>query len=843
MKKRILRFISTALAAALVIAAVPADFAFAALSEVNTPAQVTTFKSTENFEKEYVRAYVTDDTVLKINYKTPLETTLFRVSLYRVGENKGDIDLDIFVDAVQSYAQDGTTLYGFTYYLDMERFDVPNGYYNLYLRRCATAADAEAKDYKSSGVLYKNMEIKVTGGKVKILRYKDVIEYNQYIKDIGALYSTDRYLDDTLEDIRFVLRNPATNIYAEMTSSKIYYIKTISDRITQGTTSDYEKLQKIYEYTAKNFYYDSVAFQTHSYQYADPYDNIYNYENGLSSANSVSGRVYTTCQGFSAIYLALARAQDIPTRFVYGHRLAVPSNDWLTEDNIDVRDHWWVESYVNGRWIFVDPTVGTTNKYNKTTDVWTYTGLTNYTYFDASDEQVATSHVYMNIYPDYRYGKYIDDEYEMNLLRQFFAQTIGDTSLTNGVKMDANYSPYDTSTWGDGTKSHFMTNGRGKTTQIQWSNKGFTGALNLPGFTKMTLFSSHGNKYETANLSGSPVLKSVYLQDNKLTSVDLTNCYKLSYVRAQNNPMKTLSIYVNGTNRTFTAEENGTFYFTLDTRYTNSSFSLYSNPAIGYKLGGIYSTGTGNKLSTKTTYHFTPKASGYRISFVLNPNSYKYFLAPGESSSSKLAYIQAAAKRLNELGYYDPSAGNYSYLYFAETQTKAGEETSFTEELKEAVIKFQVMHGISNTGNIGKQTWSALFNDSAKPMVSDDEYAQVLAEYQAMMAQREEVTTQMAQISVKASSSASKGAMKLSWETSSTVLDVSAVQIDGYELWKSTSKTDGYALLSDSTGTQFKNTSNLKKGTRYYYKVRAYREVGGEKIYSPWSNVTYRIAK
>ncbi len=843
MKKRILRFISTALAAALVIAAVPADFALAALSEVNTPAQVTTFKSTENFEKEYVRAYVTDDTVLKINYKTPLETTLFRVSLYRVGENKGDIDLDIFVDAVQSYAQDGTTLYGFTYYLDMERFDVPNGYYNLYLRRCATATDAEAKDYKSSGVLYKNMEIKVTGGKVKILRYKDVIEYNQYIKDIGALYSTDRYLDDTLEDIRFVLRNPATNIYAEMTSNKIYYIKTISDRITQGTTSDYEKLQKIYEYTAKNFYYDSVAFQTHSYQYADPYDNIYNYENGLSSANSVSGRVYTTCQGFSAIYLALARAQDIPTRFVYGHRLAVPSNDWLTEDNIDVRDHWWVESYVNGRWIFVDPTVGTTNKYNKTTDVWTYTGLTNYTYFDASDEQVATSHVYMNIYPDYRYGKYIDDEYEMNLLRQFFAQTIGDTSVTNGVKMDANYSPYDTSTWGDGTKSHFMTNGRGKTTQIQWSNKGFTGALNLPGFTKMTLFSSHGNKYETANLSGSPVLKSVYLQDNKLTSVDLTNCYKLSYVRAQNNPMKTLSIYVNGTNRTFTAEENGTFYFTLDTRYTNSSFSLYSNPAIGYKLGGIYSTGTGNKLSTKTTYHFTPKASGYRISFVLNPNSYKYFLAPGESSSSKLAYIQAAAKRLNELGYYDPSAGNYSYLYFAETQTKAGEETSFTEELKEAVIKFQVMHGISNTGNIGKQTWSALFNDSAKPMVSDDEYAQVLAEYQAMMAQREEVTTQMAQISVKASSSASKGAMKLSWETSSTVLDVSAVQIDGYELWKSTSKTDGYALLSDSTGTQFKNTSNLKKGTRYYYKVRAYREVGGEKIYSPWSNVTYRIAK
>ena len=842
MKKRILRFISTALVAALMIATVPADFAFAALSKVNSPAQVTTFKSTENFEKEYVRAYVTDDTVLKVNYKTPLETTLFRISLYRVGENKGDMDLDVFVDAVQSYAADGTTLYGFTYYLDMERFDVPNGYYNLYLRRCATAADAEAKDYKSSGVLYKNMEIKVTGGKVKILRYKDVIEYNQSIKNIGALYSTDRYLDDTLEDIRFVLRNPATNVYAEMTPSKISYIKTVSDRITQGATSDYEKLQRIYEYTAQNFYYDSVAFQTHSYQYADPYDNIYNYENRLSSANSVTGSVYTTCQGFSAIYLALARAQDIPTRFVYGHRLAVPSNDWLTEDDIDVRDHWWTESYVNGRWIFADPTVGTTNKYNKTTGVWTYTGLTNYTYFDASDEQVATSHVYMNIYPDYRAGKYIDDEYEMNLLRQFFAQTIGDTGLTNGTKMDASYSPYDTSTWGDGTKSHFMTNGRGKTSQIQWSNKGFTGALNLPGFTKMSLFSSHNNKYETANLSDSPALKSVYLQDNKLTSVDLTDCYKLSYVRAQNNPMKSLSIYVNGMNRTFTAGENGTFYFTLDTRYTNSSFSLYSSPAIGYKLGGVYSTGTGNRLSTKTTYHFTPKASGYSIRFVLNPDSYKYFLAPGEASSTKLPYVKAAAKRLNELGYYDPSAGN-SYLYFGEAQTKAGEETSFTDTLKEAVIKFQVMHGISNTGNIGSETWSALFNGSAKSMVSDAEYAQVLAEYEAMMAQREEVTAQMTQVLLKASSTAVKGGMKLSWEVSSEVPDASAVQVDGYEIYKSTSKADGYELLSDTSGMKFKNTSSLKKGTRYYYKIRAYKEVGGQRIYSPYSNVTYKIAK
>ena len=811
MKKRILRFASIAFAAVLIVLTVPTDSAFAALSEVKAPAQVTTFKSTTDFEKEYVRAYVTDDTVLKINYKTPLEATLFRVSLYRVGADKGDINLDIFVDAKQSAAADGTTLYGFTYYLDVEQFDVPDGYYNLYLRRCATAADAETLNYKSSGVLYKNMEIKVTDGKVKILRYKDVIEYNNSIKDIGALYSTDRYLDNTLEDIRFVLRNPATDVYAEVTPSKIAYIQRISDRVTQGAYTNYDKLLKIYEYTAKNFYYDSVAFSTHSYQYADPYDNIYNYENGLSSANSVFGRVHTTCQGFSAIYLALARAQGIPTRFVYGHRLAIPSNDWLTEDNIDVRDHWWTESYVNGKWIFVDPTVGTTNKYNKNTGAWTYTGLTNYTYFDASDEQVATSHVYMNIYPDYRAGKYIDDTYEMEKLRTFFNQRVGDSNQTNGSVMNSSYSDYDTATWGDGTKSHFMTNGRGKTAQIQWSYKGFTGPLSLSGFTKMTLLSSHDNKYETADLSGSPVLKSVYLYNNSLTSIDLSSCYKLSYVRAQNNPMKNLKLYVNGRNRSFTAGDNGTFCFTLDTSYKNSSLSLYSDPDIGYKLGGVYSTGTGNRLSTKTTYHFTPKAVGYSIRFVLNPDSYKYYLNVGESRSSRLPYIRAAAKRLNALGYYN--------------QTAVGEEASYTEALAEAVTKFQVMHDLSNNGAIGKETWSNLFNNSANTMVSDEEYEQILADYEVRQAQRKEAEALVKNLTpVAASAKDAKKNVKVTLELDEQDNEI-INQLKGmgctvkYRFYRSEGNRSSYEAMVTKETSYYTNTSG-KNGKKYFYRAQ-----------------------
>ena len=834
MKKKVLRFISTALMAVMVTVALPAELADGALQEVSSPAKVTSFKSSDSFEKEYLQASVSDRSVLKINYRTPLDTSLFRISLYRLVPDKGDMDLDIFVEPVISTASDGTTLYGFTYHLDTDLLNIPDGYYNLYLRRCSNPLGATILDYKSSGVLYKNMEIRISGGKVSILRYNDVINYNRGIRKIGAKYTTDRYLDNTLEDIKFVLRNPATNTYATMTYDKISFIKNVSARVTAGAYTDYDKLLKIYEYTAKNFYYDSVAFSTHSMQFADPYDNIRNFEYGMNSSNSYMGKVYTTCQGYSAIFTALARAQGIPTRFVYGHRLAVPSNDWRTEDNIDVRDHWWVESYVNGRWIFIDPTVGTTNKYNKNTGEWTYTGLTNYTYFDPSEDQIATSHVYMNIYPDYRYGKYITNQYEMDKLIAFMNLSAEDDypysyyKKTNGSLMNSSYSQYDTSTWGDGLRSHFMTDGRGNTEQIQWSNFGLVASMDFSGFTKMKLLSSHHNELESVNLSGCPLLEKVYLNDNNLTSLDLSGSKKAWYVRVQNNPMKFLNMYVNGANRTFEAGENGTFYFTLDTRCKGKEFSLYSKPDIGYKLGGIYSTGTGNLISQKTTYHFTPKAIGYRISFALDPDSYKYTITPGDSQSYKVKYLQAAVKRLSELGYcsYD------------------GNETVYTDPLVQAVIKFQVINDISNTGNIGKATWAALFSETAKPMVNEWEYPQVLAEYEARKAEEAAAQELLSGVKVKASSAASKGAMKLTWTVSDSVLgEAIADEIDGYEIYKSTSKTSGYSLLSSTGGITFKNTTKLTKGKRYYYKVRAYKQVGEKKIYSPYSNVTYKIAK
>ena len=94
---------------------------------------------------------------------------------------------------------------------------------------------------------------------------------------------------------------------------------------------------------------------------------------------------------------------------------------------------------------------------------------------------------------------------------------------------------------------------------------------------------------------------------------------------------------------------------------------------------------------------------------------------------------------------------------------------------------------------------------------------------------------------VKNHSTAGKGWLKIMWSTKG---DDSYVQ--GYEIYKSTKKNSGYKhafATKNPENKWYKNTAGLKKGTMYYYKVRAFVEVDGQKYYSDWSNKAYRKAK
>ena len=93
------------------------------------------------------------------------------------------------------------------------------------------------------------------------------------------------------------------------------------------------------------------------------------------------------------------------------------------------------------------------------------------------------------------------------------------------------------------------------------------------------------------------------------------------------------------------------------------------------------------------------------------------------------------------------------------------------------------------------------------------------------------------ELKITAKSTAKKGSITVKWTVKGDA------DVDGFEIWKSTKHSKGYKKAFTTTKQTYKNSKGLKKGTRYYYKVRAYKMVDGVKITSDWSNKARRVAK
>ena len=93
-------------------------------------------------------------------------------------------------------------------------------------------------------------------------------------------------------------------------------------------------------------------------------------------------------------------------------------------------------------------------------------------------------------------------------------------------------------------------------------------------------------------------------------------------------------------------------------------------------------------------------------------------------------------------------------------------------------------------------------------------------------------------LKIVAKSTAKKGSITVKWTVKGD-----AAAADGFQVWKSTKHSSGYKKAFTTTKTSYKNTKGLKKGTRYYYKVRAFKVVDGKNVYSDWSNKARRVAK
>lgn len=95
---------------------------------------------------------------------------------------------------------------------------------------------------------------------------------------------------------------------------------------------------------------------------------------------------------------------------------------------------------------------------------------------------------------------------------------------------------------------------------------------------------------------------------------------------------------------------------------------------------------------------------------------------------------------------------------------------------------------------------------------------------------------------IRAWSISSKGQIKIKWKKSF------GFKVDYFEVFRSQKKNSGYGTkpfftTKEGTKCYYINTKQLKKGKRYYYRLRGVRAIEGEKYYTKWSNKAIRTAQ
>ena len=119
-------------------------------------------------------------------------------------------------------------------------------------------------------------------------------------------------------------------------------IKNLVAKVTKNARNDNEAFMAIYGYITSTIKYDYASARDNSYHFKD-----------YSAVNTLLN-LQATCEGYTNLLAAMARAYGIRTKVIHG----VGIINW--ESSI----HAWNEVFINNEWKVVDPTWDTFNKKN-----------------------------------------------------------------------------------------------------------------------------------------------------------------------------------------------------------------------------------------------------------------------------------------------------------------------------------------------------------------------------------------------------------------------------------------------------------------------------------------------
>lgn len=223
----------------------------------------------------------------------------------------------------------------------------------------------------------------------------------------------------------------------------------------------------------------------------------------------------------------------------------------------------------------------------------------------------------------------------------------------------------------------------------------------------------------------------------------------------------------------------------------------------------------------------------------------------GVSKDYRVTNVKVNGKELDLLDTYTLAAtaeflaGETGYTMFSEGKIKTANMTTENKALYD-YISTKLNGTVSETyaKSAGRIDFIKLARQSEIDAQIEAGVAEAMNNYSEEMTQLKKQVAEQKEIidiktmTIKASSavkkSGSKRSIKVTWTADKTVSGMK------FQVYKSQSKSSGYKKSFTTSKKTYTNSSGIKKGKRYYYKVRGYKYVNGKYYYTDWSNVTYK---
>lgn len=434
---------------------------------------------------------------------------------------------------------------------------------------------------------------------------------NQNTKMLGnksnnSEIAAERYTEKSLKDLKELNYKGLTS--NQQTKIKNFTTNVVFENINYTKS---EKIAKIYDFMLKNFYYyktpDKIFYLNSSTkEYNNPYSLI-------TKEYERNGKIRAKNDGFVATFVSFARIENIPARIVEGYYdESLPQKEtplYLTKSNAN---HKWVEVYLYGSWISLDPTSDCNNRYSDTTNEYIQVPSSN-VYYSPSLNQLSKTHIILNYSKGKLNAEYITNPNETKQIKAFLNKT--KNKKTNGKRINKSYNQNNSKTWFS-KKTKTTNDGYGNAVNLYWDeNKNLTGALNLNNFTELKKVFVPNNKITSLTITNNPKLEGVYVYNNNLAKITVTGS-KLKALSARFNPATYIKYNFGpskstGILKTTTGGTISVFYKQTSSGYKHT---LKAVPKKGYQFVGWYN-GSKRITTKKDTYVYKKGSFTYKAKF------------------------------------------------------------------------------------------------------------------------------------------------------------------------------------------------------------------------------------